>query len=367
TLTELNFDGAEEIENYLSERLIIALRYNTTLKHISFKNIEICNTQFHCLQTILNLNSTSIELTIHKIEIYGMNNELLGHLIDFVEHNRIHLSVVPPQKSETQLDLSQMCLADREIESLADVLQLAESLEQNNTLIGLDLSQNTMTYLGRSYFKNALVESQTLIQLKYDASYGPIRELQQPLALSKIIDQMQACTRLDLSDGRINSNDIQLFATVLKTNSTLTELDLQNSNINTERTKYLAEALKENKTLVTVNLIANTIEEMLDFILNLIVHQCIWTLKKLLVNNPGNLVKLVKSLTDQINQMLVTTDAKLDLSNKLPRSSMLGEIEMLILAEKLKSNTTFTELDFHANEISNYGAQYLGDVLMLWI
>ncbi|CAF1508402.1 unnamed protein product [Adineta ricciae] len=154
-----------------------------------------------------------------------------------------------------------MCLADREIESLADVLQLAESLEQNNTLIGLDLSQNTMTYLGRSYFKNALVESQTLIQLKYDASYGPIRELQQPLALSKIIDQMQACTRLDLSDGRINSNDIQLFATVLKTNSTLTELDLQNSNINTERTKYLAEALKENKTLVTVNLIANTIGE----------------------------------------------------------------------------------------------------------
>ena len=64
-------------------------------------------------------------------------------------------------------------------------------------------------------------------------------------------------------------------------------------------------------------------------------------MEKLLLNYPGNLVDLIKSLSNRINQMLVTTGSKLDLSNKLSRSSMFGEIEILILADKLQSNTVW--------------------------
>ncbi|CAF1379797.1 unnamed protein product [Adineta steineri] len=121
---------------------------------------------------------------------------------------------------------------------------LSNVLQQNETLMTLNLEFNLIDDQGALHLANALQKNKTLTTL-----YLQFNKISSEGAghLAIALQQNQTLTTLDLRGNFLNSRAAQYIADTLLKNKTLVTLCLSHNQINSEGAMHLAAALKQNR------------------------------------------------------------------------------------------------------------------------
>ncbi|CAF3973106.1 unnamed protein product [Rotaria sp. Silwood2] len=161
----------------------------------------------------------------------------------------IQKPLVEPTKPK-HLNLSRIQIGDQEAKALAYALQ------QNKTLITLDLQHNLIGPQGAQSLANALKENTTLTTISLENNQISDQGAQY---FANALLQNKTLTTLNLRSNQIRPQGIQYLASALQQNQKLTTLNLRSNMISNIGTSYLANALQQNRTLTTLNLAHNRI------------------------------------------------------------------------------------------------------------
>lgn len=226
----------------------------------------------------------------------------------------------------TELDLRSSNLEDSEI------IFLAKALEQNNTLISLDLSSN----------KTGLNSRIGLEAIK---------------ALAKTLETNKTLATLNLSYNHIGPEAAKVLAKALETNKSLTALDLDSNKIDTAGIQALSEALKINRRLKHLNLGGSY--ESAD----------IESLAVVLGANQSSVTSLsfgYRIMGDNAVQALTTAlETNKTLTNLDLRHVRLGTSGAQALARPLMCNQTLRSLNLDSTDIDPVGAVALVEALKI--
>lgn len=148
----------------------------------------------------------------------------------------------------TRLRLYRQCLRP------SDMSKLADAIQQNQTLVELDLSHNGALLSGTPALGQALSHHTSIRKLILNNCRISNRCA---IALADMLTTNRTIQVLHLQDNQIGNEGVKALAQALKTNKTIRELDLDRNDIGDEGAIALAEALKENVSICILSLSEN--------------------------------------------------------------------------------------------------------------
>lgn len=285
--------------------------------------------------------------------------------------------------------------------SAANVAVLAEILESNTTVTGLNLYGSGIGDAGVASLARKLQSLTTLKVLKLscnDISDAGAADLARALKLNTTL------TELNFSRNCIGEAGAKGVADALKSNKTLTELDLSFNEIGDAGAAALADGLKSNTTLIVLYLSSNGISNVATGLADGLRSNTTLSKLNLSHNAIGDagaaaLTDLLKSTTTQLalnlaqygvagptDQLKSTLKSELNLSgngiggactvgvadalksNTTPTvldlsRNVIGGADIADVADGLKYNTTLSELNLSCNRIDDDGAAHLAERL----
>ncbi|CAF1018138.1 unnamed protein product [Adineta steineri] len=201
---------------------------------------------FSSIESIINNTNNSDNLSTN-IEI--RESDLISWFFQDHQSDLEQIITNPENRMELNLTSKNLSCSDMKIVS-------HYALQNNKTLIQLDLSRNQIKDIGACHLSIGLQLNQTLTIL--DLSHNQIgdtgiSELSVGLKSNKIL------TTLDLSDNQIKNEGARFLSAILKLNTALTTLNLSENDIKNKGATCLSTALQLNQTLLSLNLSNNRI------------------------------------------------------------------------------------------------------------
>ncbi|CAF1037389.1 unnamed protein product [Adineta steineri] len=285
---------------------------------------------FSSIESIINNTNDSNSLSTI---IENQRTDLISWFFQDHQSELEKIITNPENRMELNLTSKNLTCSDMEI-----VSQYA--LQDNKTLIQLDLSRNQIKDIGARYLNTGLQLSQTLTIL--DLSHNQIGDA----GISELsigLKSNEILTTLDLSDNQIKNEGAQFLGAILELNTTLTTLNLSKNCIECQGVIDLSNALHLNHTLSSLNLSANQTKDegaqYLSFMLQSNKTLATLNLSKNDIQNKG---AYDLSFALQRNQALLS----LNLSE-----NQIGDQGGEDLCTALKLNETLTKLDLTSNTI----------------
>ena len=233
--TELNCSNLD-INNEDVVKIVKLLQNNTTIITLNFSSNHINYNGIIALANLLKTNTTITSLDISNNKI-GDNG--LQELTEVLKTNN----------TITVLNIRKNKIGDN------GAIEIAEVLKTNKTLISLDIGNNNIGDMGGIAIFKALEFNVSLKTLSFsynNFSNNCIKHI-------KALQQNKTLISLDIGNNNIDSNGAIEIAEVLKINNTLTEINISNNKIGESGTIAIADALKINKTLKKLDISNNKI------------------------------------------------------------------------------------------------------------
>jgi Ran GTPase-activating protein (RanGAP) involved in mRNA processing and transport len=241
------------------------LKNNTTLTQLSLNNnmfgemgsIEILKAiQHHPSLKTLELDNNTwtdcMDIDIESIVPALVQNTTLTHLslsecriFQFSNGLESCSTIIEQNKTLLHMELNDNSIGNR------GATRLAEALQKNTSLESLRLWHNKIGNTGALAIAKMLFTNSTLLRLELGGNnIGPegCKDLAQALQYNTSL------TRLGLEECKISCEGAMELATMLQTNTTLLTLDVGNNNIKTRGIQALAHALCINTTLTDMDM-----------------------------------------------------------------------------------------------------------------
>ncbi|CAF1017443.1 unnamed protein product [Adineta steineri] len=315
------------VENqFMASDTSLPVLYNTNQS----MNNNTEQADFSSIESIINNANDSNSLSTI---IQNQRTDLISWFFQDHQSELEKIITNPENRMELNLTSKNLTCSDMEI-----VSQYA--LQDNKTLIQLDLSRNQIKDIGARYLNTGLQLSQTLTIL--DLSHNQIGDA----GISELsigLKSNETLTTLDLSDNQIKNEGAQFLGAILELNTTLTTLNLSKNCIECQGVIDLSNALHLNHTLSSLNLSANqTKDEGAQYLSFMLQSNKTLTTLNLSKNDIQNKGAYDLSFALQRNQALLS----LNLSE-----NQIGDQGGEDLCTALKLNETLTKLDLTSNTI----------------
>mmetsp|Transcript_14515 Transcript_14515/g.31579 ORF Transcript_14515/g.31579 Transcript_14515/m.31579 type:complete len:396 (+) Transcript_14515:216-1403(+) len=138
---------------------------------------------------------------------------------------------------------------------LADCRSLAKSLENNETLTYLDLSNNGLDDDKVRMLASGLVENLSVTHLNLAHNKIADRGMR---ALAKLLDSKSVISILELQDNQIHTEGAKSLARALKVNAALISLNLRLNRMGDTGCKVICDSLRANSSVERLNISANS-------------------------------------------------------------------------------------------------------------
>ncbi|CAF4040348.1 unnamed protein product [Adineta steineri] len=333
TLNAIDLSG-NRIGDLGAQFLVECLKHNTTLMGLNLNG----NSGQSCLvvEAILKLRTdrTLTTLDISNNRIGNMGVEILANYLKF-------------NTTITVLNISNTNIDDTGVQCVANLLK------DDKILNSIDLSNNLIEDQGARYLLESLEQNTTLLTLKLGKNKTPYCIFVENIVK---IRGDRTLTTVDISNHRLEDDDVRLIIAALKYSKTLIKLDISSNQFDASGAQYLAKALEHNQTTVTsLNISNNSIgPEGAQFFANTLRNT--ETLNELIMSNNQIGNTGAQHLSDALKEN--TTLTIIDLSS----NQIVGQ-GILNLANALKNNTTLTTLHYRNNQMKSIGTKYLADAL----
>eukprot|EP00798_Chlamydomonas_sp_ICE-L_P006722 gene6722-3393_t len=141
---------------------------------------------------------------------------------------------------------------------LGDCRSLAKSLETNETLTYLDLSNNGLDDDKVRMLASGLIENLSITHLNLSHNKIADRGMR---ALAKLLDSKSVISLLELQDNQIHTEGAKSLARALKVNQALISVNLRLNRMGDEGCKVVCDAIRNNQTIERFNMAANSAGE----------------------------------------------------------------------------------------------------------
>ena len=332
-------------KNYISiEGLLYfmeVVKNNCTLQVVNITHNNVTRSEFTSIkQCIENLQ--------HQIQIYASWNEI--HSMNG------ELSIVTKIPNNILLEFKN---AEENVWSFEDydpdhmVTCLSECLKEDDTLLEINLSRNTIVSGREKKIIEAIKVNETLQKL--DLSFTKMFE--NFLFLSECLEINKSLTELDMSNTEMNSEGAKKIAKAIRVNMTLKKLDLSFNKITDDGVTFISDGLKYNNSLQELNMSSNNI--------NITSEGVKMIVEALQVNTT------LKQLDLSINK--ICDDGAAAISNGLTSNISLQVLNISHnsitnrgikkIAEAIQINSTLQNINISKNYVSIEGLLYFMEVV----
>lgn len=309
---------------------MIKMLIEAAMKNTNLVSLDLSSNEISAYDAIM-VSKLLLDGTLEKLILWDNKIRNLGAaiIIKTLETSKLHVLDIGANGITTKgissfenilsnnKYLTFLRLTDNKIKD-EGVIIISKALQQNHTLLSLDLANDHITSDGIIALANALKVNSTL-------------------------------NYLNLNHNMVGVNGAEAVADMLQTNNTITHLSLMGSKLASRGGIILANALKKNKTLRILNLNANDLEDdgVIEIAQMLRANETISSLS-LCANKVSNegVETLVKVLSK--NYSLADLDIALN-----------GAVEMITVADMLRTNTTLVSLNLPLNAMSVKGMELL--------
>jgi Ran GTPase-activating protein (RanGAP) involved in mRNA processing and transport len=317
-ITHLDF-SANAIRDRGCLALCEALKQNNTVTKLDLENNNISETGAQALLDVMKVNNVLVEVSLkfNKIPQTAFTDIQIACAINTQPKSLKHATprIREADQSLTHIDVSNF--DGSKYYNDTAVCILAHELKANDTILSLNLANNTFEQTGAE-------------------------------ALAEFLAVNSSLTDLNVANNTIGDVGLSHFCTALQTNSTLTSLNITNNQIGDRGIESLLHALALNDSLVICKADRN------DISLSLL-QQLEDALK--LNTQPKAFKTLLASVNDNDPTLKV-----LDLSER-EDDRYYNDTTCKLLASALLHNQHIVELRLQGNTIGPKGAGYLADAL----
>ena len=137
---------------------------------------------------------------------------------------------------------------------MSGVIELAEALKQNSSLVSLNVRQNDLHDEGAKCLTEALAINQSLISLDLESTALKVESMK---AIGHALQTNATLTTFSVRGNKVCVEGAKCFSMALAVNRSLTSLNMRFCGLDDDAVTHLLEGLKPNSTLHTLDLRGN--------------------------------------------------------------------------------------------------------------